>query len=143
MNSNILSSTSEITIIDFGLAKKVDESGFYGCAGSFNYSSPQTLTGSLTTKNCDIWSLGCIIYKSLTRKHPFAEDYKDIPGYPKVRRAQTFIKKSNFNWKMTPKHYKELAGFSRVCVDFVEACLDPCGPTRQEAKDLVQHEWFE
>ncbi|MGD9680991.1 MAG: protein kinase [Candidatus Obscuribacterales bacterium] len=81
--SNILIDGSRITVIDFGLARELQEK--YGeeshrmtsvgaVLGSPLYMSPEQAHGEAGDHRSDIYSLGCILYRTLTGRAPFESD---------------------------------------------------------------------
>ncbi len=63
-----------VKLLDFGLAKTIShtrltESGIL--VGTVSYMSPQQLSGSGGTPACDVYSLGVIMYETVTGKKPF------------------------------------------------------------------------
>ena len=63
--------SSEIKIIDFGLANKFgNKSKLSSIVGTPYYVAPEVLNGSYS-KECDIWSLGVIMYILLCSYPPF------------------------------------------------------------------------
>ena len=60
-----------IYIIDFGLAKRVNPKEVMNKPnGTPYYIAPEVLKGSYTTQ-CDLWSMGVIMYIMLCGKPPF------------------------------------------------------------------------
>lgn len=80
-NIFIDSVTRQLAVGDFGIARLIeshtenDQLGSLGGGGSATgtplYMSPELLQGSPGSYKSDIWSLGCILYEMLCRKHPF------------------------------------------------------------------------
>lgn len=70
---------SHIKLIDFGLAKRVEPNEIMNKPnGTPYYIAPEVLKGSYTTQ-CDIWSMGVIMYIMLCGKPPFGgKQNKDI-----------------------------------------------------------------
>lgn len=75
--SNIfITDTQEIKLLDFGVARKNGEPEIATEDGivwaTHSYASPEVLSGLPPTFEDDIFSLGCIAYRALTGRHPFA-----------------------------------------------------------------------
>ena len=66
-----------IKISDFGFSKIIAETSEYSsiCCGTKNYIAPEILFSKESktryTTQCDIWSLGVILYKLTYRRYPF------------------------------------------------------------------------
>ena len=63
-----------VKILDFGLAKllpKEDITKPRAILGTVPYMSPEQTAGKLVDYRTDIWSLGVVMYRMLTGKHPF------------------------------------------------------------------------
>lgn len=81
-NIMLLDSSSgepHVKVIDFGLCKLTNESvdkltqtGII--IGSLYYMSPEQCQGSPSTKQSDVYSLGCILYELLTGSQPLSDD---------------------------------------------------------------------
>ncbi|NNE67492.1 MAG: serine/threonine protein kinase [Pyrinomonadaceae bacterium] len=76
--SNILvTEDGEPMLLDFGISKLLDEDGHDSStvtnigALTPKYASPEQITGEPITTATDIFSLGVILYKILTGRHPF------------------------------------------------------------------------
>jgi len=64
----------EVKIVDFGLAKLVEDSGITrttGMTGTLAYMSPEQIQGEPLDFQTDIWSLGVVMYEMFTGLHPF------------------------------------------------------------------------
>ena len=75
--SNIfITDTQEIKLLDFGVARNNGEPDVRAEDGivwaTHSYASPEVLSGLSPTFEDDIFSLGCIAYRALTGRHPFA-----------------------------------------------------------------------
>jgi DNA-binding beta-propeller fold protein YncE len=71
---NILLEGDRAYLSDFGLAKAVDESGAASGAsivGTAQYMSPEQWRGDSIGPSADVYSLGCVLYESLTGIAPF------------------------------------------------------------------------
>lgn len=63
-----------VKILDFGLAKLTGQTGLYddsGIVGTAAYMSPEQASGEEVDHRTDLWSLGVVLYKVLTRQLPF------------------------------------------------------------------------
>ncbi len=75
---NIFIRTGELPVlVDFGLATHVGADGrdvlenVGGVAGSLDYMAPEQLLGELLDARCDLYALGCILYRVVTGRLPF------------------------------------------------------------------------
>ncbi len=75
---NIFIRTGELPVlVDFGLATHVGADGrdvignVGGVAGSVGYMAPEQLLGELLDARCDLYALGCILYRLVTGRLPF------------------------------------------------------------------------
>ncbi|CAG9324815.1 unnamed protein product [Blepharisma stoltei] len=60
----------ELKLIDFGLSSKYRDELLESIVGTPYYLAPEVLKGSYS-KECDVWSLGVMMYLLLSGKHPF------------------------------------------------------------------------
>ena len=64
--------SASVKLVDFGLAKVFGPD----CRtrepfGTVGYCAPEILLGKAYTLNCDLWSLGCLIYAMVSECLPF------------------------------------------------------------------------
>ncbi|MEO8698504.1 MAG: serine/threonine-protein kinase [Kofleriaceae bacterium] len=70
----IVSSSGQVMLIDFGLAKTKQssvQSQVGIIKGKLNYVAPEYLTGGKLDARCDLWALGIVMYELLTGKRLF------------------------------------------------------------------------
>jgi len=74
----------QIKILDFGLAKLVGQSNLtkeHTSLGTVNYMSPEQAQGDRVDDRTDIWSLGILLYESITGRFPFKGEYEQSVIY--------------------------------------------------------------
>lgn len=118
-------------LVDFGLAKmigpkeKADEP-----FGTLGYVAPEILEKKPYSLQCDMWSLGCIIYALLCSSLPFDHDSQ------KETIRMTCEDKVVFDspqWK----------NYSRECMDLIFKLLIKSPDQRISLDDVLKHPWFD
>lgn len=74
----LLTVRNEVKIVDFGLAKLMNEAGITETdrsVGTLAYMSPEQLQGKKVDHRTDLFSLGIIMYEMLTGRRPFFEEH--------------------------------------------------------------------
>jgi tRNA A-37 threonylcarbamoyl transferase component Bud32 len=65
-------------LCDFGLARHISSTssltGERGFVGTIDYVSPEQIEGGTIDGRADVYSLGCVLYESLTSERPFARE---------------------------------------------------------------------
>ncbi|KAL4450456.1 hypothetical protein ABPG74_019354 [Tetrahymena malaccensis] len=117
--------TSDIKIIDFGLSKKVHDKQKrrHTKVGSFNYMAPEVLLHCKYDKECDVWSLGCMMFALISGELPFY-DMKSIQEGKFAFDAAS--------WKIVSKDAREL----------IEKMLVVNTEKRITLPEAMNHSWF-
>jgi DNA-binding beta-propeller fold protein YncE len=83
---NILLEGERAYLTDFGLAKALGDSGVLSgtsVVGTVEYMSPEQWRGEQVGPAADVYSLGCVLYESLTGVVPYARRASDVePAMP-------------------------------------------------------------
>src|SRR5262245_43628635 len=63
----------EVKILDFGLAKALNESAAQtdGLFGTVSYMAPEQIRGAAVDARADLWATGVVLYEMLTGRKPF------------------------------------------------------------------------
>ena len=119
-----------IKIIDFGTAKIFErKKKEKEIIGSSYYIAPEVLKKNYNEK-CDTWSVGVILYMTLTGVPPFdGENDEDIINHIKI---------GKYN-----KTSKRFLSHSQEVKDLVNSLLERDSEKRLSAKDALSHPWFQ
>jgi len=119
---------AEIKVIDFGMSIKHQSSDLTTLVGTPYYLAPEVLRGKYG-KECDIWSLGVVMYLMLCGYQPFeGEDMREI--FAK-------ISKGEFNF-----HGPEWAGVSDSAKDMIRKMMSVNPSKRISIEDALRHPWL-
>ena len=80
----IITEDQTVKILDFGLAKALGRGHLTKAGtslGTVAYMSPEQAGGQPVDQRTDIWSLGIVLYESITGQRPFAADYDQAVLY--------------------------------------------------------------
>lgn len=120
----LISRNGNIKLSDFGITRELKDKGCTSFVGTFNYMSPERLTGEAYSYNSDVWSLGMCLATCVLGQCPFPPD-------------QSF-------WQLlqqleVPLQMLGSKSMSPDMRDFVSQCLIRDPKTRPQAADLTQH----
>ena len=119
---------AEIKIIDFGMSIKNQASDLTTLVGTPYYLAPEVLRGKYG-KECDVWSLGVVMYLMLCGTQPFEGN--------DMRTIFAKISKGEFDFESA-----QWAGISEAAKDLIRKMMS-VNPTRRiTVVDAMRHPWF-
>lgn len=121
---------SEIKLIDFGLAKIMDDVVATSFLGTRGYLAPEMLQRHSYDKAIDIWALGTIVFVLLCGCLPFDDDSSRIPSEHHAR--QKFVLRF-------PKWSSNLSDSAK---NLLSHLLDVNPQTRYTADQALRHPWL-
>mmetsp|Transcript_18632 Transcript_18632/g.33671 ORF Transcript_18632/g.33671 Transcript_18632/m.33671 type:complete len:565 (+) Transcript_18632:147-1841(+) len=128
---NILYSGDIIKLADFGISNKFGDSEdleMTSIVGTPHYVAPEVLTRRYG-KECDVWSLGVILYVLLSGRMPFdGDDVKEV--LEQIMRA---------NFTFSDKIWREVSQDAKHLITKM-LTLDPT--SRITIKEALEHRWF-
>ncbi|KAM3143589.1 hypothetical protein pb186bvf_004351 [Paramecium bursaria] len=113
-----------LRVVDFGLAQKVNEPMIFRRCGTPGYVAPEIFSSDYYNQQCDIFSLGCILYRLTSGLNIF--DGKD----------QDEILKANRKFQLT------LQVKDQKLQHFLEGMLRFDPQTRLTAEECLNHEYL-
>jgi serine/threonine protein kinase len=124
---------SNIKIADFGFAKRCPEDGFRTMCGSPGYIAPEVLTSVNTGPydwQCDMWSLGVIVYILLGGYAPFEEPNDEALLFEKIKCADYEF------------HEEYWGPVSTDAKNLISSLLTIDPRKRLTAKQALKHPWL-
>jgi formylglycine-generating enzyme required for sulfatase activity/dienelactone hydrolase len=73
----VLTTTGEVKILDFGIAKLADRTDLTSggaSPGTASYMAPEQILGDALDERADVWALGVVLFEMLTGRNPFGRD---------------------------------------------------------------------
>jgi len=122
-------SDSNLKIADFGYARKVPPDGLRTLCGTPGYLAPEILEQTPYGTQCDMWSLGVIVYILLGGYSPFEEESQELL-FEKVRLG--FYEFDPAFWDPISEDAKDLIG----------RLLTVRPRERWTAEQALQHPWM-
>ena len=119
---------SEVKIIDFGLATKFGEEQMHTVVGTPYYVAPEVLQGNYG-KECDVWSLGVLLYVMLAGYPPFYGDSQHEIFKRIIRGIYDFDR-------------EEWSDVSAEARDLISSMLVVNPAKRATTEKVLRHEWF-
>lgn len=90
----IISADGVVKILDFGLAKLAGQPHMtkeHTSIGTVNYMSPEQAQGDVVDDRTDIWSLGILLYETISGQFPFRGEYEQAVIYNIINQDPTPI----------------------------------------------------
>ena len=120
---------SEIKIVDFGLATRFTfDKGMSSVVGTPYYVAPEIINGNYGPE-CDLWSLGVILYTLLAGYHPFRGDNRN-EIFKNVLKGKYSLKEKEFN------------SVSLEAKELIKKLLNRDAKKRIKAHEALQDPWF-
>jgi len=121
---------AELKLIDFGFAKLWDPSTLMlASCGSVAYVSPDVICGKGYTSQCDLWSIGVVLWMILTGYPPFHGSEKDM---------MENVKAGKPDWS----HKRRWQPVAPEAVDLVRRLLEKDPEKRLTAQEALCHTWL-
>ncbi|CAO2839374.1 unnamed protein product [Amaranthus hypochondriacus] len=132
--SNLLvNHKGEVKITDFGVSAVVASSMGQRdtFVGTYNYMSPERISGSSYDYSCDIWSLGMVMLECAIGRFPYiqSEDEVGAPSYFELLAAIVG----------NPAPCAPSDQFSPEFCSFISACIQKDPKDRWTSSDLLKH----
>jgi calcium-dependent protein kinase len=126
------SESARLKLIDFGFSRiwnpLYNRGRLHASCGSLKYVSPEVLKGDYDSQ-CDMWSLGVIVYMLLSGSAPFYGGFED-EVLEKIRLG---------NYKTTGSRW---TGISSRGIDFIKSLLVVDPKLRLTASQALLHPWI-
>ena len=128
----VLSKKGYGVVVDFGLAKEIDEGQTYTFCGTPDYLAPEIIRGTGHDWAVDYWGLGVFLFEMTNGTAPFYATNQ-------ARRTRKILK--GFEFVKVPSH------FSGGLSDLIAALLvndqsKRLGRTQQGVQGIKNHRWF-
>lgn len=128
---------AEIKVVDFGFARlKQEKEPMHTPCFTLHYAAPEVLNGDSKgyDENCDLWSLGVILYTMLCGKAPFHANSRDDSAASVMNR----IKSGEFSFSSTA-----WSGVSNEAKSVVQGLLTVDPKQRLRMIDLKNNSWVQ
>mmetsp|Transcript_54194 Transcript_54194/g.158231 ORF Transcript_54194/g.158231 Transcript_54194/m.158231 type:complete len:546 (-) Transcript_54194:196-1833(-) len=121
--------SSHLKLIDFGFSKMWDPNiRMHVSCGTLAYVAPEVLERSYTSQ-CDMWSLGVIVFILLAGYMPFAGGNQQVQSR----------KIAEGNYTLRPERWNSV---SKDATDFTKALLQVDPAKRLTAQTALEHPWI-
>lgn len=119
----------QVKLCDFGFARIIGERGFRrSVVGTPAYLAPEVLRNKGFNRSLDMWSVGVIVYVSLSGTFPFNDD-EDINDQ---------IQNADFMYPSNP--WQDI---STTAIDFINALLQVKMSKRLTVLKALSHDWLQ
>jgi len=124
-----------LKLIDFGISKKLSEAQTrtFTMVGTPHYMAPEVVRGRGYGTECDLWSLGVILYEFVCGSLPFAEELEDPSEVLDV------VMKAKLSF---PKRYSDEAGQNLMVGLMTKKQEKRFGVCGNGYEDLKKHKYF-
>eukprot|EP00727_Mastigamoeba_balamuthi_P000092 m51a1_g1008 putative myosin light chain (415) ;mRNA; f:593414-595412 len=119
-----------VKLVDFGLSRDCCQNGMLTMCGSPSYVAPEVLQCQPYTVQCDMWSLGVILFALLSGQLPFTADTEE----------QLFAAVAKGTFDMAGAQW---SGVSKAAQDLVRGLLVVDPARRMTSSQCLAHKWLE
>ena len=121
------SEKAKLKLIDFGFSRIMQHERLHASCGSIHYVAPEVLTGDYDSQ-CDLWSLGVVVYMLLSGSLPFEGFQEDV--LDSIRLGK---------YKMSGNRWRNISSSGK---DFVKKLLIVNPKDRLTASQAIKHPWI-
>lgn len=118
-----------VKLADFGFAKHVPKEGCVTACGTPGYVAPEIISGKRYGNQCDVWSLGVLMYILLCGYPPFYAP----------NRKEMFRKIRAVNYEFGSPYWDNISDDAK---DLVRKIFTSDFKARIPARDIVNHPWI-
>lgn len=121
---------TDLHLLDFNVAKSLEDGGAYTMTGTMEYASPEVLDGLSPAEKHDVWCTGLCLHMMMTGSLPHKfSSYRSVQDFSKALRSQ-------------PVDWTFPTSASEECKDVVRKCLTLDMACRPAPLLVLRMDWF-
>eukprot|EP00438_Fugacium_kawagutii_P001738 Skav219919 [mRNA] locus=scaffold2006:125513:126052:- [translate_table: standard] len=123
---------TNLHLLDFNVAKSLEDGGAYTMTGTMEYASPEVLDGLSPAEKHDVWCTGLCLHLMMTGSLPqMFSNYRSVQDFSKALRSQPV------DWT-----FPQWTSASEECKDVVGECLTLDMACRPAPLLVLRMDWF-